>query len=47
MAKLEQWQVQSIDTYVEICRVGKHGIAGPWFGPEVDLLAEKIRAKAP
>lgn len=47
MANLEPWQVRAIDAYVEICRIDEHGIAGPIFGPELDLLAEKVRAKAP
>lgn len=47
MAKLEHWQVEAIDRYVEICGIGEHGIAGPWFGAELDHLAEKIRARPP
>lgn len=47
MANLELWQVQAIDAFVEICERDEQGITGPWFGQELDRLAEKIRAKAP
>lgn len=47
MAKLEHWQVQPIDQFVEVCRIDEHGIAVPSFGPELDHLAEKVRARPP
>lgn len=47
MANLELWQVQAIEAFVEVCERDEQGITGPWFGQELDRLAEKIRAKAP
>lgn len=47
MAKLEPWQINALDAYIEICQIGEHGIAGPWFGPELDYLIEKVRTRAP
>lgn len=47
MANLVHWQAQAIDAFIQICRIDERGIAGPWFGPELDRLAEKLRATPP
>lgn len=47
MARLERWQIQAIGPYAEKCQIDEHGIAGPWFCPELEKLAEKVRERPP